>query len=220
MCGNFGLLLGSYNEGDPSWSMEELLNHMENLIAITMIRGAQSGGVALARGTSQPLVVKVVPGKRQRLDHVLSRKLRRAAAASRLRLRRCLRATCLGHTRLVWVFVSSHAGPAYLITTSHPFLPHTPQHLTLSSCTSLSLLPDHLKVRNVFFDHGDRFTPALLGKDTDACHPPGRGRPLDRQRGITRHHDHPQWRFRGDAYPRPHGAPVGDPPVGPCCPGM
>lgn len=102
-CGNFGIILC-----DPSWvtspadAGKTALDLLEKMIEVTMIRGAQSGGVVswqqTKKGNMTAIRSRVVNGKRTDLSEGLRRKLNRDVCQLGGKLEPTIR-TFLGHTR-------------------------------------------------------------------------------------------------------------------------
>ncbi|KAL3922859.1 MAG: hypothetical protein SGILL_001978 [Bacillariaceae sp.] len=102
LCGNFGVILLNQKAwtSTPDDYGKTALDLLEKMIEITMMRGAQTGGVLAWSGNdgANPIRVRVVNGKRSDLSEKLRKALNHKICSNRNRIDPSIR-VLLGHTR-------------------------------------------------------------------------------------------------------------------------
>lgn len=108
MCGNFGLILLNAEHRDKVMAI------LRTMVQVTMMRGAQSGGVATFYPTKTGGLVgvrsRVVNGKRTDLSLLVTSKAKQDARAAKVKYGETFPQLWAGHTRFATTSISSFAG--------------------------------------------------------------------------------------------------------------
>jgi hypothetical protein len=108
-CGNFGIILLN-----PAWHHTDALDLLQEMVRITMMRGAQSGGIVSwqrrASGRLQGRRVRIVGGKRADLSTDLRARIARVPRNTASRRANPVPPMWLGHTRFATTSVADFGG--------------------------------------------------------------------------------------------------------------